>query len=185
MGVRRRGRAYCAGVTLVEMVVVLALVALVVAIGVPRADAVDAPRLDAASSEIREACRFAQAAALRGGAWYAVGFDTANQMVRVYRLNASYVEDTSVTVMDPVGKSPYRIMFGAGALGAVIAGAVFQYQNSTTTSTLAYGPDGMPAAGLDGSGNAILLKNSGVVTLRHGRTVRQVTIDAAMGKVTF
>jgi len=182
---RRRCRVQRAGVTLVEMVVVLALVALVVAIGVPRADAVDTPRLDAASSEIREACRFAQAAALRGGAWYAVGFDTANQVVRVYRLNASYVEDTNVTVMHPVDKRAYRIAFGAGALGAVIASAVFQYQNSTTTSILAYGPDGMPAAGLDGGGNAILLKNNGLVTLRHGRLARQVTIDAAIGKVTF
>ena len=182
---RRRGSVHCAGVTLIEMVVVLALVALVVAIGVPRADAVDIPRLDAASSEIREACRFAQEAALRGGIWYAVGFDTAGQAVRVYRLNANYVEDTSATVMHPVSKGPYRITFGAGALGAAIVSAVFQYQDSTTTSSLAYGPDGMPAAGLDGGGNAVLLKNDGVVTLRHGRTVRQVTIDAAMGKVTF
>lgn len=174
-----------AGVTLIEMVVVLALVALVVSIGVPPADALDGPRLDAASSEIREACRFAQAAALRGGAWYAVDFDPAGQVVRVYRLDAYYAEDTSVTVMHPADKGAYRIAFGAGALDVAIVSAVFQYSNSTTARTLAYGPDGLPAAGLDSGGSAVTLKNDGVVTLRHGRTVRRVTIDAAMGKVTF
>lgn len=174
-----------AGVTLVEMVVVLALIALVVSIGVPPADSVDGPRLDAASGEIREACRFAQAAALRGGAWYAVDVDPVGQAVRVYRLNAYYAEDTSVTVMHPVDKQAYRIAFGSGALGVAIVSAVFQYKNSTTTRTVAYGPDGLPAAGLDGGGSAIALANDGVVTLRHGRTVRQVTIDAVMGKVTY
>lgn len=174
-----------AGVTLIEMVVVLALIALVVSIGVPPADALDGPRLDAASGDIREACRFAQAAALRGGAWYAVGFDPVGQAVRVYRLNAYYAEDTSVTVMHPVDKGPYRIAFGAGALDATIVSAVFQYSDGTTTPTLAFGPDGLPAARLDSGGSAVKLKNDGVVTLRHGRTVRQVTIDAVMGKVTF
>ena len=72
-----------------------------------------------------------------------------------------------------------------GYFAVAIVSAVFQYSNSTTTRTLAYGPDGLPAAGLDSNGNAVTLKNDGVVTLRHGRTVRRVTIDAAMGKVTF
>jgi prepilin-type N-terminal cleavage/methylation domain-containing protein len=178
--VRRR-----AGVTLVEMLVVMVLLALVVSIGVPRSDMVDGPRLDAAADEIRRACRFAQGAALRTGAWYAVSIDAGTQVVRVYQLNAQYVEDTSVTVLYPVDGMPYQLTFGARPLRPTIVSAVFTYKNGNMTlNSVAFGPDGVPGAGLDKNGKLIELK-SGVVTLRHGAALRQVTIDSATGRATF
>jgi prepilin-type N-terminal cleavage/methylation domain-containing protein len=175
-----------AGVTLIEMLVVLVLIALVVSVSVPRGDVADGARADAAAAEIRQACRFAQGAALRTGAWYAVSFDATAQVVRVYQLNAQYVEDTSVTVMHPVDLAPYRLAFGVAQLRATLVSAVFTYKSgNTTTNTVAFGPDGMPALGLAQNGKANVLKDNGVVTLRDGRVVRQVTIDAVTGRATF
>lgn len=171
------------GVTLVEMLAVMAVLALVVAVGVPRADAVAEPRLDAAAVEIRQACRFAQDAALRTGAPYAVDFDVAAQVMRVVQLDATWAEDTSVTVMRPVDQAPYRIVFGGGALSATIVSAVFRYQSSATTSVVSFGTDGAPLGQVKNKLDQ--LKGDGVVTLQLGRAVRIVTIDAGTGRVTF
>jgi prepilin-type N-terminal cleavage/methylation domain-containing protein len=176
-----------AGVTLIEMLVVLVLIALVVSVSVPPSDVVEGPRVDAAAAEVRQAIRFAQSAALRTGAWYTVSIDAATQVLRVYQLNAQYVEDTSVTVMHPVDLAPYRVTFGGtGRLRATIVSAAFTSKSGNTTSNFVlFGPDGMPAAAVDKNGKTNVLRDNGVVTLGYGKTVRQVTIDAVTGRVTF
>jgi general secretion pathway protein H len=171
------------GFTLVEMALAVLVLALVASLAVPRADAVDQPRADAAASEIAQACRFAQSAARDTGGLFAVNIDPAAQVVRVYQLNAQGAEDTGRPVLHPVDKNTYRVGFGAGALGATIVSAAVKYKGMAAGTVLSYGPDGVPAA-IAPDGKLAPLESAGQITLRHGRVVRQLTIDAATGRVT-
>jgi prepilin-type N-terminal cleavage/methylation domain-containing protein len=171
------------GFTLVEMVLVVLVLALAASLAVPQSDVVDQARVDAAASEITQACRFAQGAARGTGGMFAVRIDTSAQAMRVYQLNAQGAEDTGKPVMHPVDKNVYRIAFGAGALGATLVSAAIKYKGMAAGTVLSYGPDGVPAA-IAPDGKLTQLESAGQVTLRHGRVVRQLSIDAATGRVT-
>lgn len=183
--VRRRGQH---GVTLAELLVVVALLGLAASIALPRADPLGPASVDAVAGEVAHACRFAQREAGRTGAWHTVSIDPATQLLRIYRLDLSgaVVEDTSRPVLHPVDKRIYRVTFGDGTLRARVTAALFQYNSGASTTSVSFGPDGTPAS-ISGSSVKTVdpLKNDGLVTIRHGRIERQVKIEAVTGRVTF
>src|SRR5689334_5063283 len=93
-----------AGVTLAEMVVVVAIVAVAAAIAIPRADLQAAFAADAVAAEVARALRFAQREAIRTGTYQQISVDPATQVLRVYQPNSS----TGTTATHPVDKRPYQ-----------------------------------------------------------------------------
>lgn len=179
------------GVTLVEMVLVVAILAIAAALLIPKADVVGPATVNGAAGQVADAMRFARREAMRTGVYHVVMFDTAAQTLRVYRLTTSGVvaEDTTQPVVYPVDMRTYNIAFSNDpASGTTIASAVFKYQSGLTTTYATFGPDGAPA---DIRGTWFLklfvndpLQSDGVVTLRRGGAERTVTVAAATGRVT-
>jgi prepilin-type N-terminal cleavage/methylation domain-containing protein len=176
------------GVTLLELLLVVAVLALAASLALPRADAASASGADAVAGEVAHALRFARREAIRTGAWHTASFDAASAVLRVYRLDISgtVVEDTSHPVLHPVDKREYRLVLGGGALRAEVASALFQYNSGATSNALSFGPDGAPALISGWLFKTIdPLKYDGQVTVRNGRAERVVKVDAVTGRVTF
>ncbi len=100
----KRGRT---GFTLIELVLVLALMSILLAVGVPalQGDS-DRMKLDAACDELATAARYVQGLAIRDGATYGVAFDTVGNRFYGYEALSGSV------ILDPVKKVPYEIALG-------------------------------------------------------------------------
>jgi prepilin-type N-terminal cleavage/methylation domain-containing protein len=178
-----------AGITLVEMLLVIAIISLVAAIAIPQASSVSPAVVNAAGAEVAHAIRFAQREAVRTGKYYVAEIDPAKQTVRVYRLTSTGTvdEDTANPVMHPVDKQPYRITLAANAATrAIVASSVFTYA-ADTTSDVSFGPDGTPVDVnfVKGKVAAGALSADGAVLLRSGAALRTVTVDRITGRVKF
>lgn len=182
-----RPAACQAGVTLAEMLAVLAVLAIAAGLAVPAADPVSPALANAVATEVTSAARFARLEAIRTGAYHVLAIDTSAQSLRVYRMTTSgaVAEDTSKPVQHPVDKRDYRIAFGAAATGARIASAVFKYSSGATTSYLSFAPDGSPADVHGWQAKDVdPLKEDGLVTIQHGAASRVVRIAAVTGRVS-
>lgn len=117
------------GVTLFEMLIVVAIIALWASIAIPNANTVTPFRADTVAGEIARALRFAQREAVRTNAWYQVRFDTTAQTVRVYRLAiaSSATEDLSHPTVNPIDKQPYALTLRTGPAGGVMSAVSFDY----------------------------------------------------------
>jgi prepilin-type N-terminal cleavage/methylation domain-containing protein len=183
-----------AGFTLAEIVVVVAVLSIVAAIAVPKADPQAAFAADAAAGEVARALRFAQREAIRTGTWQQVSVDPATQTLRVYRPTSSGGD----TATHPVAKRDYQISFAGNAMPrATIVSAVFQYDGGPTTNFASFSPDGTPSyldpskmaqawsLFLSGSPDIDPLKVEGRITLRYGNQERVVRVAPVTGRVTF
>jgi len=176
-----------AGVTLAEMLVVVAILALTATIAIPNANPLATMTADAATAEVIGAIRFAQREAIRTGAWHTVKIDAATQTLRVYRLTSSGNEDTSNPVLHPIDKRKYDVAFNSnGPARATIVLVDFDYNSggNSNLNTLGFGPDGTPALLLsskDGDFKAMLL---GKVSIRSGVSQRNLAIDIVTGRVS-
>lgn len=181
-----------AGVTLVEMLLVIAIISLVAAIAIPQASSVSPAVVNAAGAEVAHAIRFAQREAVRTGKYYVAEIDPAKQTVRVYRLvtnsSTGTVGEDPAKVMHPVDKEqPYLInLAGNAATRAIVASSVFTY-TADTTSDVTFGPDGTPVDVnfVEGKVAAGALSADGAVLLRSGAALRTVTVDRITGRVKF
>lgn len=180
------------GVTLAEMLVVVAVLGLVAAIAIPRASSIAPAAADAAAAEIARAIRFAQREAVRTGNFQYISVDPATQMLRVYQPNTS----SGDTATHPVDKRPYQISFAGTAMPrATIISSVFKYDGGPTTYIAGFGPDGSPAyvdtgalgqlASLLGTKDIDPLKEEGRITIRYGNLERVVRVAPLTGRVTF
>lgn len=182
------------GVTLAEMMVVIAVLGLVAALALPRASSVAPAAADAAAAEIASAIRFAQREAIRTGIYQLVSVNPMTQTLKVYRTT----DKGDVLATHPVDKRDYEISFANTAMPrATIVSSVFQYQAGTNTSFTAFGPDGNPVnpkpdklpgqtpGMLLGPKDAPPLKEEGKVTIRFGDAERVVQVTPVTGRVTF
>ena len=177
------------GVTLAEMLVVAAVLALAAAIAMPNAAPLANITSDQATSEVIRAIRFAQREAIRTSAWYTVQIDASAQTVRVYRLTTSgtVLEDTSFTVINPIDKRKYDVAFGAssGPARAVITTVDFDYAGGNTNlNTLSFGPDGTPGFLNSFKAGDSKALQAAVVTITYGRQARSLAIDVLTGRVS-
>lgn len=179
------------GVTLVEMVLVVAVLAIAAALAMPQADAIGPAAVNAAAGQVARAMRFARREAIRTGAYHVVMLDTNAQTLRVYRLTTSgaITEDTGKPVMHPVDMRAYNVTFSNDPISnTTLVSAVFKYQSGQTTSYATFGPDGAPVdvRGWWGWGLYVTdpLKDNGVVTLRRGGFQQTVTVAPITGRVT-
>jgi prepilin-type N-terminal cleavage/methylation domain-containing protein len=182
-----------AGVTLAEMLVVVAIVAVAAAIAIPKADPQAVFAADAVTGEVVRALRFAQREAIRTGTYQIVSADPASQAVRVYQI----IDKKESVATHPVDKNPYQISFAGNAMPrATIVSSVFKYDGGPTTNYASFGPDGAPAyvdpsllgqlVGLLQGGKDIdPLKEDGKITIRYANVERVVRVAPVTGRVSF
>ena len=186
----RRLSLRCTGVTLVETLAVVCIVAALATIALPSADPVSGFATEAIARELGHAVRFAQREAVRTGAYHTVKFDAAAQTIRLYRLAmpGSVAEDTSAAnkVRHPVDKQEYRLALSSSAgAGVRIAQARFEFDKGAATNALTFDPSGLPVS-VEGTGGAdIKPLKSGMVRLEHGAHARPVQVAPVTGRVTF
>lgn len=167
-----------AGYTLAEMLVTVAVLALVAAIAVPSAAPPSAFAADAGAGEVVRAVRFAQREAVRTGAWHAVRFNVAAQSLEVYRLTTNGEQ----AVLHPVEKTKYEIRFGANGQ---LASAEFKYKTRPVTNYISFRPDGAPANFNAGTPAGDLLELNGKVVVAQGKVQRSVSVARVTGRVAF
>jgi len=183
-----------AGFTLIEMVIVVAIIAAAAAMAISKADPHAAFAADAAAGEIARALRFAQREAIRTGTYQIINIDPGPQVLRIYRFTASGY----VTTAHPVDKTDYQISFAKeGMTQATIVSSVFRYQDGAVTTTAMFGPDGLPVdvsliklLGLAPGKvlepkDASALKEDGKITLRYGSNERVVRVAPGTGRVSL
>lgn len=178
------------GVTLAEMLVTVALLALVASLAIPSASPASTFAADAVAGEVAGAVRFAQREAIRTGAWHVAAVDIATQSLRVYRPTSAGAgnEDLSKPVIHPIDKTSYKVSFGtqAGARGQLVS-AAFAYGAGATANYVGFSPQGQPAdrenLALPSGVNA--LKGNGTVLVRHGNVSRTVVVDPVTGRVSI
>ena len=175
-----------AGVTLAEMLVVAAVLALAARIAIPNASPLANAGNDVATAEVLQAIRFAQREAVRTGAWHTVKIDTATQSLRVYRLTDSGPEDTSLPVLHPIDKRPYNVTFGNGPARATIALVAFTYEGggNSNLNTLSFNTDGTPGLLTGTKDKDTKAMKVGTVSIRYGNVQRDLAIDPVTGRVS-
>ncbi|MDQ2822885.1 MAG: hypothetical protein M3Y65_21320 [Pseudomonadota bacterium] len=177
-----------AGVTLAEMLFVVAILALTARIAIPSASPLASISTDAATAEIMRAIRFAQREAMRTGAWHAVRIDTTTQTLRVYRLTATGTEDTTIPVLHPIDKQTYNLAFntGGGPARATIALVDFDYvgAGNANLNTLSFGPDGTPDLVTGPNPKDIHPMTAGLVSIKTGTSQRNLAIDVVTGRIS-
>jgi prepilin-type N-terminal cleavage/methylation domain-containing protein len=184
-----------AGVTLAEMLVVIAVIGVAATIAIPQASPLSPAAADAAAAEIARAIRFAQREAIRTSTYQMVSADPATQTINVYQV----VAKKEVSAIHPVNKTSYQISFAGNAMPrATIVSSVFKYEGGPTTNYASFGPDGAPAY-IDP--NAVVqfvnlligtqqvdidpLQEEGRITIRYGSAERVVRVAPITGRVTF
>jgi prepilin-type N-terminal cleavage/methylation domain-containing protein len=173
-----------AGVTLAEMLVVTAVLALAARIAIPNANPLANAGNDVATAEVLHAIRFAQREAVRMGAWHTVRIDPSTQSLRVYRLTDAGAEDTNLPVLHPIDKRPYNVTFGNGQVRAAIALVDFDYEGAANLTTLSFRPDGTPALRVGARDGDVRVLQKGQVNIRYANVQRILVVDTLTGRVS-
>lgn len=183
---RRSSLCRCAGVTLLETLAVIGIVAALATIAVPSADPANGLAADSAAQEVAQALRFAQREAMRTGAYHAVKLDTATQTVRLYRLRmpAASVEDTTITVRHPLERRDYLLSLAANAgRGATLVEARFEFDKIAAGNIVTFDPSGTPVGVV--STTDIKPLKAGTVRIRRGDQERVLTVAPVTGRVSL
>ena len=183
-----------AGVSLAEMLIVVAVISVTAVIAIPQASSLSPAAADAAALEIARAVRFAQREAIRTGRYQTASVNPATQELRVYRPSSS----GGASSLHPVDKRDYKISFAGNAMPrATIVSSVFTYEDKAVTNYVTFGPDGAPvdpesdpvnvqvAGQVLGPKDASPLKDEGKITLRYGNVERVVRVAPVTGRVSF
>jgi len=184
-----------AGVTLAEMLAVVAVLAVTAALAIPKADPQTAFAADAAAGDIAQAVRFAQREAVRTGTYQIVVVDAASQALRIYQPAAS---GSGTTAIHPIDKRDYQLNFSRDGMPlATVVSSVFKYQSGAVTNGAYFGPDGVPVdiaptkvLGLPlglllGTKDISPLKEEARITIRYGNAERVVRVAPVTGRVSL
>ena len=183
------------GYSLLEMMVVLALLSVLALVAIPVAAPSADKRLDAAAQEVINALRFARIEALRTGAFYGADFSvdpaTGTRRVRVFRTDTAVPPNPVYDVRHPLDKNLYDNQLGTGSAtaGVTIAGATFYYQSGVTLVVSDWAafdaagtPEYYPDAGTYSAYSTA--PNVSAVTLTYQGKSVQVLLDPVTGRVT-
>ncbi|MGB5344824.1 MAG: prepilin-type N-terminal cleavage/methylation domain-containing protein [Woeseia sp.] len=113
------------GYTLLEMVIVVALLAVIAAVAVPSVMPAQQHKLAAATAAVAEAFRFAREESRHTGVVHGVSVDLANNRIRVFRLDeAPNPNEKLFDVYQPVSKQLYAVETGMPPYGGVTLNAL-------------------------------------------------------------
>lgn len=176
------------GFTLLEMLIVVALLAIVARVMVPTLGGSDERRLDAAAVEVREALRFARAEALRRAKKTLVDAESTPGRIKVFWLSGSGCNDFGgqSAATDPRTKSDFNVAVSNGPFSSGVAVTPRFMGGGSAWGGVVFDADGSASeacqvTGLNGKGAPEA--GSGVLLAIGARQVT-VALDAATGRVT-
>jgi prepilin-type N-terminal cleavage/methylation domain-containing protein len=174
------------GVTMTEMLVVVAIIAVCAGIAIPSADSIAPPRADAAAGEVVRALRFAQQEAVRIQKWHQVSIDKTNQTIRVYRLvTEGTVEDTAHPTLHPIDKRRYNISFNDAPMGKITAVSFNYNQGTSGANFVSFGPDGSPGEVTSSKRQSDFKElKAGRITVSYDRQQRIIDLSPVTGRVS-
>lgn len=184
---RAGGRREC-GATLAEMLMAVAVLAVIGGLALPRADVTADFTRSAATTEVVQALRYAQSEALRTGQYRVFSCDTAKQQLRIFALLAgSSNENTAAPVLNPIDKSVYLVKLGNNNTmsNATLGPCSFTFANGSSASQLAFGADGAPVSLTDPKGVNPIALSAGSVGVTAMGVAATVRVDTLTGRVTL
>jgi prepilin-type N-terminal cleavage/methylation domain-containing protein len=159
------------GFTMIELLIVVAILAIAAAIVVPMASSAGSMQLRAAGNMVAADLEYAKSMSISRGQKYAVVFDKTNES---YQVN----DEGGTMITHPITHGWYTVSFrNDGRLSQVdIVDVSFDSKNTVSFDYL-----GSPYGGAGGSATPL---NSGVITLRAGGITRTVNVAPVTGYIS-
>jgi len=177
----------CAAYTLVELMIVVAVLAIAAVVAIPTAQPVAEFRADAAAGEVANALRYARENAQHSGAQRLFDCNAAANTIAVFALEAD--KTTTRVARDPVehpfNRAPYLLNLNAAPAGNTMAfvRCTFTFDDNTSATAVAFDAAGDPLRGV-GSGDARKsVLRAGQIVLGTGNVERTIAIDTT-GRIT-
>jgi prepilin-type N-terminal cleavage/methylation domain-containing protein len=176
------------GYTLVELVIVVAILGLVAAVAVPNITTGSDKKLSLAAEEVASAIRFARSEALRTGEGHGLTVSQATQKVTVTKYDITIVPISTLgTLTHPIDKQPYdfNVNTSTDTKGVTISNSsdVFDYGPEGRRRSLIFDPRGVPIW-IVGSDPTRHLLEDGTIELSYGTQQRIVSVAPITGRVT-
>lgn len=180
-----RGVAAGRGLSLIELLAVLAILGGLALVVLPGLSASDPETLDRAAAEVATAVRFARAEAQRTGIAHGVELNTATQQLRLYWLDTAGVPTAVYDVRHPLDKKLYQVAIGSDSLfaGVRLQSAQFTYQGmASAQGSVTFLAGGQPFH-LDAGSRRLL--SGGAVVLSYRGHQRTLQVTPLSGRVTL
>lgn len=168
------------GYSLVELLIVVAILTLIAAIATPAFTNNNEATLEQAATEVASAIRFAHSEAMRTGVPHGVYAKQSIQQIRIYRLPAG---TPIYDVYDPLTKQLYDLNFSTGGSGVTIDRVYFKFENFfSPRDYLGFsGGTGLPKYNDSGT---IRMLQIAYVRLDHNGIQKRIDISPMTGRVT-
>jgi len=175
------------GVTLVELLVVVAIIGVVAVAATPFLSNADPQRLERVASEIAGAIRFARSESLRTGKVHGVEISQNTQRIKVYRADLTTTPVSKAEILHhPVARQPFDFDLDTAALmsGASIVNTQDPFLYDTgRRKNLLFDAAGLPIWIVNATATTYILKD-GVVQVSIGNLTRDVRVAPITGRVT-
>jgi prepilin-type N-terminal cleavage/methylation domain-containing protein len=176
------------GFTLLELLVVLVILGAVTALTQLASDPVRPAQLEVAARDVVQALRFAQADAIRSGAYRVVDCSVTTNTIRIYALNMvpkPPIEDTATPISHPLDKKLYALALAARAGTGLVQldSCQFVYSGGPTNNRVAFGSDGAPVYVGGPAAADVKPLASGVLQMSAGTHRRTISVDARTGRI--
>ena len=175
------------GVTLVEVLVVVAIVGVVAVAAIPDLRSGDDYRLELVAQEIAQAIRFARSESVRTGEVHGIQISENTQRVVVYKADmATSPVGMALILYHPVARQPFDFDLDTHPLAKGVritnTQSPFRYGNGRLKNLL-FTASGIPYWIVNSSGTTYPLLD-GTVQLGYGNGSRTVTVAPITGRVT-
>ena len=177
----------CAAYTLVELMIVVAVLAIAAVVAIPTAQPVAEFRADAAAGEVANALRYARDNAQHSGAQRLFDCNAAANTIAVFALETD--KTTTRVVRDPVehpfNRAPYLLNLNAAPAGNTMAlvRCTFTFEDNSTAAAVAFDEAGNPRRGVGTAPARERVLRAGQIVLGAGNVERTIAIDAT-GRIT-
>jgi len=177
----------CAAYTLVELMIVVAVLAVAAVVALPTAQPVAEFQADAAAGEVVNALRFARENAQYSGAQRLFDCNAAANTIAVFALETD--KTTTRVSRDPVehpfNRAPYLLNLNAAPAGNTMAlvRCTFTFEDNASATAIAFDTAGNPQRGV---GSGVARDNplrTGQIVLGAGNVERTITVDTS-GRIT-
>jgi len=179
------------GLSLLELTVVVAILAIVAAVALPQLSASDPARVDLATERVVAALRFARAEAMRTGKFHGVVVDRDNSDATgkdlvVYQLNRDGSPfGIDHIVLHPLSRQPYDLTLLdvniSPNFGITNTAPVFSFDGVGSSQHVHFSPAGTPVYVSNGTTYRLF---SGYIYLGTGERQKMISLDPVTGRVS-
>ena len=172
------------GLTLLELTVAVAILAIVAVIALPSFAPSEKYKLEAATQQFADAIRFARSEAMRTGNWYGFYFRGDQNKIRVYRADTGTNPWTPIyDVYHPTTKQLYTIDLTDDSVAKIdtMTGSSI-YQGGTCTNDRYTNFNNLGIAYCSDPNN--LLMRQGTLTFNLNSHTREITLNGFNGRVS-